>query len=407
VTAAIASLTTAREHELVAFRRRLHAHPELSYAEHATTQAIAERLQVAGLHPRVLEIGTGLVCDVPGNAPGPLVVLRADIDALAMPDGTETEYRSRREGVAHACGHDAHTAVVLGAGLVLRALTEIESIPGTVRLVFEPGEESVPGGAVEIVREGWITGASYVLGLHCDPKVDLGQIGLRVGAMTAASDTAEIVISGPGGHTARPQLTVDLIEVIGRFTTDFPREVRRRLGAPEGPPGHGDDEVVVVFGAVHAGDAANVIPAHGTLRCSVRCADRATWDRAEEVVRSVAAELLRDTGATHTIDYRRGTPPVVNDPAAIAVLDAAARSVVGDAGVLEAPRSMGADTFAWYGEHARSAYARLGTHSGDRPRRDLHASTFDIDERAIAIGTRFLAEAALTALRGPQDASDG
>ncbi len=188
MSTAITSLVTAREHELVAFRRRLHADPELSYAEHATTQAVAERLQVAGLAPRVLEIGTGLVCDVPGNSPGPLVVLRADIDALAMPDGTTTEYRSRRDGVAHACGHDAHTAIVLGAGLVVRALTEIESVPGTLRLVFEPGEESMPGGAVEVVREGWITGASSVMALHCDPKIDLGQIGLRVGALTSASD---------------------------------------------------------------------------------------------------------------------------------------------------------------------------------------------------------------------------
>lgn len=399
MTAAITSLTTAREHELVAFRRRLHAHPELSYAEHATTQAIAERLQVAGLRPRVLEIGTGLVCDVPGNAPGPLVVLRADIDALAMPDGTTTEYRSQREGVAHACGHDAHTAIVLGAGLVLRALTEIEAVPGTVRLVFEPAEESVPGGAVEIVREGWITGAAYVLGLHCDPKIDLGQIGLRTGSLTAASDSAEIVVSGPGGHTARPQLTVDLVQVMSELAVALPREVRRRLGAPDAPIGNGDDEVVVVFGAVHAGDAANVIPAHGTLRCSVRCADRGAWDRAEQVVREVTAELLAGTGATHTIDYRRGTPPVINEATAVDVLDTAARAVVGDAGVLEAPRSMGADTFAWYGEHASAAYARLGTHSGDRPRLDLHASTFDIDERAIAIGIRFLAEAALIALQ--------
>ena len=402
MSTAITSLTTAREHELVAFRRRLHANPEPSYAEHATTQAIAERLQVAGLRPQVLEIGTGLVGDVPGNAPGPRVVLRAAIDALALSEGTTTEYRSRREGVAHACGHDAHTSVVLGAGLVLRALTEIESVPGTVRLVFEPGEEAIPGGAVEIVREGWITGAAYVLGLHCDPKIDLGQIGLRTGALTAASDTVEIVVSGPGGHTARPQLTVDLVQVMSELAAHLPREVRRRLGAPDGPPGNGDDEVVVVFGAVHAGDAANVIPAHGTLRCSVRCADRGAWDRAEAVMREVVAEMLEGSGATYTVDYRRGTPPVINDASAIDVLDTAARAVVGDAGVIEAPRSMGADTFAWYGEHAPSAYARLGTHSGDRPRRDLHASTFDIDERAIAIGTRFLSEAALLALHRAQ-----
>jgi amidohydrolase len=396
VTTAISTLTTAREHELVAFRRRLHAQPELSYAEHGTTQAITERLQVAGLQPQVLDIGTGLICDVPGNAPGPLVVLRADIDALAMPDGTTTVYRSRHDGIAHACGHDAHTAIVLGAGLVVRALTEVEHVPGTVRLVFEPGEEAVPGGALEVLREGWITGAEYVLGLHCDPKLDLGQIGLRVGPMTAASDSVEILLSGPGGHTARPQLTVDLVQAMARLAATFPDEVRRRLASP--------DDVVIVFGAIHAGEASNVIPAHGVLRCSVRCADRETWERAERVVHEVITDLLAGTGASVELIYRRGTPPVVNNESAVSILEDAARATVGDRGIIEAPRSMGADTFAWYGEHVPAAYARLGTHSGDMPRLDLHASTFDIDERAIGIGTRFLAEAALRALQESGDA---
>ena len=387
---AIDALVAGREHELVAFRRRLHARPELSYREHATTEALVERLQVAGLSPRVLEIGTGVVCDVPGNAPGPLVVLRADIDALAMPDGTDTDYRSRQPGVAHACGHDAHTAVVLGAGLVLRALTEVDRVPGTVRLVFEPAEEANPGGAIAVVEEGWITGAAYVFGLHCDPKIDVGQVGLRVGRLTAASDAVEIVLRGPGGHTARPHLTVDLIDVAARLVQAFPGDVAERIGS--------DDDVVIVFGAVHAGDASNVIPATATLRCSVRCADRNAWERAEGAVRESVPAILEGSGADYDIRYLRGAPPVVNDAAAIDLLDRAARDVVGDRGVVEAPESMGADTFAWYGDVAPSAYARLGTHSGDRPRRDLHASTFDIDERAIGIGARLLANAALLAL---------
>ena len=390
MTSAVDALVAGREHELVAFRRRLHANPELSYRERATTEAIVERLQVAGLAPRVLDIGTGLVCDVPGNAPGPMVVLRADIDALAMPDGTEAEYRSRVPGVAHACGHDAHTAIVLGAGLVLRALTEVDRVPGMVRLVFEPAEESVPGGAIAVIEEGWITGASYVLGLHCDPKIDLGQVGLRVGALTAASDSVEITLRGPGGHTARPHLTVDLVRVMSDLASAFPGEVIRRIGS--------DDDVVVVFGAIHAGDAANVIPASGTLRCSVRCADRGAWERAEDAVRAAVAALLGGSDAEFDIRYQRGAPPVVNEPSAVGLLESAARDVVGDRGVVESARSMGADTFAWYGEVAPSAYARLGTHSGDRPRRDLHASTFDIDERAIGIGTRLLVEAAFRGL---------
>ena len=390
MTSAIDALVAGREHELVAFRRRLHAHPEVSYREHATTSAIVERLQVAGLAPTVLGVGTGLVCDVPGNAPGPMVVLRADIDALAMADGTGTDYRSRVDGVAHACGHDAHTSIVLGAGLVLRALTEVDRVPGTVRLVFEPAEEAVPGGAIAIVEEGWIDGASYVLGLHCDPKIDVGEIGLREGPLTAASDSVEIVLSGPGGHTARPHLTVDLVSVMAAVAAALPGEVVRRLESP--------GDVVVAFGAIHAGDAANVIPATGTLRCSVRCADRETWERAEGVVRSVVADVVDGTGADCEIRYRRGTPPVVNDAGAIDLLRGSAVDVVGKRGIVEVPRSMGADTFAWYGEVAPSAYARLGTHSGSGPRRDLHAATFDIDERAIGIGVRLLVGAALRGL---------
>jgi len=391
VTSALETLVAAREHELVAFRRRLHSHPELSYAEHATTEAIADRLQVAGLRPQLLGLGTGLVCDVVGNAPGPIIALRADIDALAMSDGTTTEYRSRVDGVAHACGHDAHTAVVLGAGLALRALTEVEAVPGTIRLIFEPGEESVPGGAVAIIDEGWLAGVSAVLALHCDPKIDVGEVGLRAGALTAASDTATITLRGPGGHTARPHLTVDLVSVMADVVRRFPDEVSQRLGS--------DDDVVTVFGAIHAGDAPNVIPAQGTLRFSLRCADRGAWARAEGVARESLAAIVAETGAHAEMDYHPGTPPVVNDSWALDLLERGAREVVGARGVVETPRSMGADTFAWYGEVVPAAYARLGTHSGDGPRLDLHASSFDIDERAIGIGARVLAEAALFGLR--------
>jgi len=391
VTSALDTLVGAREHELVAFRRRLHTHPELSYVEHATTEAIVHRLQVAGLAPKVLGLGTGLVCDVVGNAPGPTVALRADIDALAMPDGTLAEYRSKVEGVAHACGHDAHTAIVLGAGLALRALTEVEEVPGTVRLIFEPGEESVPGGAVAIVEEGWLEGVSAVLAVHCDPKIDVGEVGLRRGPLTAASDTATITVRGPGGHTARPQLTVDLVSIMARIVQQFPTETARRIDS--------SDDVVIVFGAIHAGQAPNVIPAEGTLAFSLRCADRDSWMRAEPAAREALASLVEATGAEVTMDYRRGTPPVVNDDAALDLLAIAARDIVGPGGVVETPRSMGADTFAWYGEVVPSAYARLGTHAGHGPRLDLHASSFDIDERAIGIGARLLAEAALEGLR--------
>jgi len=388
----ITELTSVREHELVAFRRRLHAYPELSGREEVTTEAIFERLLVSGLKPTVLQRGTGLVCDIVGDEQGPLVALRADIDALAMADLTETEYRSRVDGVAHACGHDVHTAVVLGAGLVLRALAEAGELPGRVRLIFEPAEEAMPGGALDVIEEGWLTDVCAIFGVHCDPKIDLGQVGVRAGAITASSDSLAIELRGPGGHTARPHLTVDLAAVMGRLLTDLPARIVERIGSSE--------QVTIVFGSAHTGDASNVIPARAVLRGSVRTADAAAWDVAEKATAEALAELLADTGAEWELEYQRGVPAVVNDPKATDIIRAAAAAARGVTEVIEMPRSMGGDTFAWYAQCVPAAYARLGTHAGDGPRGDLHASTFDVDERCIAIGVATLVQAALTALSG-------
>lgn len=386
---AIKALVAAREHELRALRRRLHAHPELSWQETATTEMLLERLRVAGLDPIVLNRGTGLVCDIGDTSTGGVIALRADIDALAMADMTESEYRSRVPGVAHACGHDVHTAVVLGAGLVLQAMIERGEATAGVRLIFEPAEESMPGGALDVIEEGWLDDVSMIFGVHCDPRLDTGQIGLRTGPITAASDIMEIEITGPGGHTARPHLTVDLTQVMGRVLTELPTAIVAAADSPE--------QVTVVFGSAQAGDAANVIPARAVLRGSIRTADIDTWDRIGKIVESELASILGGTGATWQLTYRRGVPPVHNDPVATHIVEAAAVEVVGAGGVVENPRSMGGDTFAWYAQRVPASYARLGTHSGDGPRLDLHASTFDVDERAIAIGVEVLVRSAILA----------
>ena len=378
----------AHEEEMVAFRRRMHAHPELSGVEFVTTEDIANRLQVAGLHPRVLPSGTGLVCDLVGDPTGPLVVLRADIDALAMEDHTRSAYTSTRPGAAHACGHDAHTAIVLGAALSLLSVSD--QLPGTVRFVFEPAEESMPGGAVEVVNEGWVDSARAVLGLHCDPKLDVGSIGLRVGPITAASDRVNIELFGPGGHTARPGLTVDLVRALGTLAFTLPDLYIERLAA--------DGASVLVFGAVTAGDAANVIPAHGSLSGAARTTDPLAWERSEKVLTEIIDEVVTPTGAEWQLTYERGMPSVINDEQATWFLRQTAERVVGTAHIVDTPQSMGADSFAWYGQRAPSSYARLGTHTPGTPMLDLHASSFDIDERAIGIGMNFLAQAALVAL---------
>lgn len=370
--------------ELVAFRHHLHAHPELSHQEHETTDLIAERLRVAGLEPVRLSSGTGLTCDL-GSGDGPIVALRGDIDALRMDDTKDVAYRSTVAGVSHGCGHDLHATIVLGAGLALA--TKGAAAP-RVRLIFEPAEESVPGGAVTVIADGALEGVGEVYGFHADPKIDVGQVGVRTGQLTAAADIVEIELHGPGGHTARPQLTVDLVALAARVVTELP-DVVARTGGSDGP-------LSVVFGALRTGHAANVIPTTALLRGTVRTPDPVLWARAESIVCGALAELLERTGARFECSYQRGVPPVVNDGAAAARAAAAAAHVVGADHVVVPPRSLGGDSFAWYQEHVPGCYLRLGVHdpAGGHDRLDLHSGAFDVDDRAIELGVRIMAELA-------------
>lgn len=388
--AVVDDVAAALNAELIALRRRLHAEPELSYQEVATTDEVLERLAIAGLHPVRLESGTGLHCDI-GTGDGPLVALRADLDALAMPDAKDVAYRSRVAGVAHACGHDVHTSVVLGAGLALHQLAQRGQLPGRIRLLFEPGEERVPGGAVEIIEAGLLEGVRVVFAAHCDPKLDVGVVGTRIGAITSAADRVEITVDGPGGHTARPHLTVDLIDVLALLVRELPVRLTERMGGPQ--------TCRLVFGAIHAGAAANVIPSQGVLTGSLRTPDRAAWQQAPEALQTVLDDLLTGTGAGYELRLVRGVPPVVNDETAARLLARSARSFLGEGAVVETEHSWGGDSFGWMSTTVPGAYARLGTHDpANGARVDLHHSEFDVDERCIGIGVRTLARAALGAL---------
>jgi amidohydrolase len=382
--AAVDDWVTANHPQLVATRRHLHAHPEIGYAEFETTSFLEERLRHHGLTPRRLPTGTGLVVDV--GSGGPVVVLRADIDALALNDLKDVPYASTREGLAHACGHDVHTTVVLGVAM---ALASMDGLPGTVRCVFQPAEETVPGGATEVVASGVLDGASRAFALHCDPSIPAGKVGLRTGAITAACDRMDVTLLGPGGHTARPQLTVDLVDALGRLITDLPGLLSRQVDPRAG--------MSLVWGAVQAGVAANAIPQRGQLRGTVRVLDREAWRDAEGLMRSLVERVAATTGAEVDVDYIRGVPPVVNDPRAVALLRAAALETVGHDQVVLSPQSMGGEDFGWFADVMPIALARLGTHGGGAPL-DLHRGTFDVDERAIGVGVRLLARTALHAL---------
>ncbi|MEE6259600.1 amidohydrolase [Plantactinospora sonchi] len=375
--------------DLIATRRFLHAHPELSGQEFNTAALIARELSVAGLAPRLLPKGNGVICDIDGRPNGPVIALRADLDALPLIDVKDVPYRSTVEGACHACGHDVHTTMVLGVGLLLARLAERGELAGRVRLIFQPAEEILPCGSLEVIEAGGLTDVTQIFALHCDPNLPVGQVGLRVGPITAAADNITVRLSGPGGHTARPHLTVDLVDALGRLVTEVPALVSRRVAANSG--------LLLVFGQASAGTQYNVIPNEAMAAGTLRVLDRDTWEQAPKIVTQVVRDVIAPTGATVDIEYLRGRPPVVNDARSIRVLTAATVATAGPAGVAETPQSMGGEDFSWYLEHVPGALARLGVGRA-AANVDLHRPTFDVDERAIAVGVRLLVQTALKAI---------
>ncbi|MGN6688587.1 MAG: amidohydrolase [Actinomycetales bacterium] len=388
---AIAEYVGHLEPELVALRRSIHEHPELGNAEVRTTALIRDRLLAAGLDPQPLPTGTGLVCDV-GDTTGPVVALRADIDALPVQeDDNGLPFRSQVPKVAHMCGHDVHTAVVLGAGLALARLCERGLLAGGVRLVFQPAEEKMPGGAETVVDSGALVGVDRVLAVHCDPRLEVGRVGLRVGAITAAADMLRVTLTGRGGHTARPHLTADLVYALGAVVTQVPALLSRRVDPRAG--------MSLVWGMVAAGEAPNAIPDRGQAAGTVRCLQTEAWAEAPALVTTMVQEAAAPFGVEVDVAYQRGVPPVVNDAAAISALHDVAVAAWGQRSVARAEQSLGGEDFAWYLEHVPGALARLGARrEGDAVERDLHQATFQADERAIAIGARLLGGAALLSL---------
>src|SRR5687767_2289260 len=285
--------------ELVELRRDLHAHPELSWAEVRTTDLVAARLEEAGW--RVTRLPrTGLIAEL-GDG-GQVVAIRADLDALPVQDATTDAWTSTIPGVAHACGHDVHVAALVGAGLALAETHARGLLPGRVRLLFQPAEEVMPGGALHLVELGALRDVTRIFALHCDPGVDLGQVGLRLGPLTSAADRLEVRLEGTGGHTSRPHLTGDLTFALAKVTTELPVILSRRMDPRAG--------VSVVWGKVTAGQIHNVIPAHGSVGGTVRILDSDAWSEVEHVVREVVAEIIAPYGVTAAVDYTRGVPPV-------------------------------------------------------------------------------------------------
>jgi amidohydrolase len=385
--AIVETVVDKREEDLVDLRRDLHAHPELSWEERRTTDLVSHLLDELGW--QVTRTGeSGLIADL--GSDGPRVALRADLDALPVNDTTDDAWQSRVPGVAHACGHDVHTTALLGAGMALTEAHTAGLLPGRVRLLFQPAEEVMPGGATRLMELGALDDVTRIFCLHCDPGLDVGKVGLRDGPITGAADSLQIRLSGSGGHTSRPHLTEDLTFALGKLVTELPAVLSRRLDPRTG--------VSVVWGRLEAGRAVNVIPDSGSLAGTVRMLDAVAWSDMEERIRRHVGEIVAPYGVHADVEYHRGVPPVVNDVASAALLGRAVDQVLGTGGRAPTSQSLGGEDFAWYLTRVSGAMGRLGTRTPGGPTYDIHQGNLRVDERATAIGAKVLAAVALGAL---------
>ncbi|MCA9269322.1 MAG: amidohydrolase [Planctomycetales bacterium] len=380
--------------QIVELRRHLHAHPEPSGEEFNTSLLLYQRLGNLGLDVRMGGEGRGVIVDLPAaTAAGdaPLVAMRADIDALRIQDAKQVAYRSTCPNVMHACGHDAHTAVVFGA---VHALVELQSrgeLPWPVRwrAVFQPAEETSQG-AREMIAAGALEGVSLILANHMDPSRSVGRVGLRAGPLTASCDDLRIRVNGRGGHAARPHETRDPIAAAAQLISALYQFVPRSTDS--------QDAVVVTIGQIIAGDNPNVIPErvelHGTLRTLHRDVRKNAMDR----VREIGHGIGQTSGTQIDVQFYNGSPPVDNDAGVVDIFRRAATDALGAEGVEAIPRpSMGAEDFAFYLEHVPGAMARIGCKSASVGGQPLHAADFDIDEAALAVAMRVLVRTVIMA----------
>ncbi|MEX2185966.1 MAG: amidohydrolase [Pirellulales bacterium] len=375
---------------LVAVRRRMHMQPEPSGAEQKTSLFLYQLLGDEGFSVRLGPEGCGVIADLPSSEThDTCIALRADIDALYIHDAKPAEYRSQCDGVMHACGHDAHTAIVLGATLAVRDVAAAGSLPRAtpLRALFQPAEET-GNGAKAMIEVGAIDRVTAILATHVDPSRKVGHVGLRTGVLTANCDEMRIVVRGRGGHAARPHESSDPIAAAAQFVNALYLFVPRSTDS--------QDAVVVTIGEMRGGDNANVIPEEVTLRGTIRTLDARVRGQTFEHIKRLAEGIGQMTLTRIDVEYGWATDSVINDAGLVALLRRGAREVVGDAGVEEIARpSMGSEDFAAYLQHTPGAMIRLGCVSDRAGGPMLHSPLFDVDEEVIRHGAKILAHAAV------------
>ncbi|ERS42910.1 MULTISPECIES: M20 family metallopeptidase [Corynebacterium] len=368
----------AHRAEVIAWRRHIHRNPETANQEVETTNYIANILADYGLEPQRFP-HTGLMVDIGPDTELGRLAFRADIDALPITEVTGLEFTSEKPGTMHACGHDVHTTVALGLACALADFQRVNELELGIRIIFQPAEEVWVGGATDVISWGALEGVHSIFAIHAEPKLRVGRIGIRAGAITSATDVVELKIKGPGGHTSRPHLSADVVYALGKVITELPALLSRRVDPRTG--------TVLVFGQVNSGYAPNAIPETGMLTGTMRTADITIWRQMQELFAELVDQILAPVGVEHELSYNRGVPPVLNDDVATAMLASAAQSIDPQA-VVQAPQSSGGEDFSWYLEKVPGSMARLGCWSGEGEQHDLHMGDLIVDERAIGVGIK-------------------
>lgn len=378
--------------ELISFRRDIHSHPEIAWTERRTTKMVTERLERVGVKAVDIGLKTGAIFEIspePQNlsSDASFVGLRADIDALPIADNKQVGYASSVPGVSHACGHDVHTTMLVGTGIVLARLRNQGLLRNKVRLLFQPAEESSPGGAPVLIEHGALKDLDEVYALHCDPRTDVGQIAVKRGPITSAADRVRVTLRGPGGHTSRPHLSADIIAALGALATHGPLLLSRRLDPRTGAS--------LIWGAIEAGSAENAIPQQGHIGGTLRTLSIEGWQAARTLIPELLAQIVAPFGVEIEVDLDEGLPPTVNHPSGVARLVDAAQSQIGKGSVVLTEQSLGGEDFSWMLQEVPGAMARLGVRTpGMAEWPDIHRPGFDVDENCIQYGVEIFSRLA-------------
>jgi amidohydrolase len=387
ITGKIEESSAELEDLLIDVRRHLHKNPELSRQEYQTTAYISALLEREGISVTRWDDCTGLFASVGGRRKSPLIALRCEIDAIGMEDVKKVPYASRVPNVMHACGHDVHTTIVLGTAITCNRLNE--HLNGSIKFIFQPAEEVVPGGSLELIKRNVMDGVDVILGFHSDPTLRVGYVGLKEGPVTAGADMFDITIIGKSGHTARPHYSKDTILCAAKVVDSLHQVIEREIDPRE--------PFVLTIGKIHSGISPNVIPERAEISGTVRMINEETREKVPDLIERVTRGITESMGASYSFDYYRGSPPVVNDSGLIRLIEEVTVSSFGREKVVPMQQSMGGEDFSWYLDHAPGALIRLGvTKDGIGP--SLHSNIFDVNEESLGFGVSLLSRILATYL---------